>query len=516
MRSSPISTISSVLFGIAALFLQVSAALNPLASGDRVLVVHDASLDLEDYSAYFKTIEKQGFDITYRSAKQSAPTLFRHDDAQFDHLLLFAPSTKSFDNDLTPQRLVHFLRQNGNILFALSSDLSELYRDLGREFEIEFEERGTTLVDHFASLRSDERHTSIAIPARFINHVDGVFAGTPIAKPFLYKGVAHRLGSNPLAFPLLKPPSTSYSFELPEEISTIDRLDNPDRDTVFGSDSDVALISAFQLLDTERRSPDDGPKRQGSAGRAVFCGSIDAFSNAFVKPTSGLQTHDGEAYTGSSNLAVLQALTSWLTQQQGVLRVESTSHSRNKMHAQDVRESYEELDVIDEDGEHRIQRMYRIRDTVTYSIELSQRTPAGWVPAPKDLDLQVSLVMLDPYVTTNLTASQPQSTIETLTKSTSSPRSQRYSTTFQLPDRHGVYTFIVDWKRHGWSYIHTRDTSPVRPYNHDEHPRGLHSAWPYVVGATSTMVAFLAFACLWACSQEQEDAADGKLKLRKE
>lgn len=432
----------------------------------------------------------------------------------------FAEHHAALPNDLAPQKLVSFLRENGNILFALSSDLSELYRDLAREFEIEFEERGSTLVDHFASLRNDEKHTTVAVPSKHLNQLADIFASVQSDLPFLYNGLAHRLGPNPLAFPVLNAPPTAYSFEVPEDLSTLERLDNPDREVVLGSDPGVALISAFQLLDTNRRNPDDGPKRQGSAGRAVFCGSLEAFSDRLTDKKK-VQTHEGTKYTGTSNLAVLSSLTSWLTQRQGVLRVESTAHSRVKEHDKDVRESYEELDVVDENGERRLQRMYRIKDTVIFSIDLVQRTPSGWGPAPTDLDLQVSLVMLDPYITTNLTAAQPTTQAEgdghgnvlrasPQDDANSSPRFTRYSSTFQLPDRHGVYTFIVDWKRHGWSYIHTRDTAPVRPFNHDEHPRGLHSAWPYVVGATSTMAAFLVFVVLWISTQENDLSEEEK------
>lgn len=234
-----------------------------------------------------------------------------------------------------------------------------------------------------------------------------------------------------------------------------------------------------------------------------------------------MRTSHTNSYSGTSNLAILTSITSWVTQHRGVLHVEGTSHNRVKLNDKDVRESYEEFDLTDDAGNHHIQRMYRIKDTVTYNIDLAQRTPKGWLPAPSDLDIQVSLVMLDPYITTNLSAAQPQSQSEAAKaaaalqpQASKSPRSTRYSTTFQLPDRHGVYTFVVDWKRHGWSYIHTRDTSPVRPFNHDEHPRGLHSAWPYVAGAFGTVLAFLAFCGAWVCSQEPEDADENKGKKK--
>lgn len=330
----------------------------------------------------------------------------------------------------------------------------------------------------------------------------------------MFKGVAHRLGVNPLAFPILKPFSTSYSFEIPSGDTTLEKIDNPDREVLLGSHVDASLISAFQLLDTDRReSSTNAPKRSGSAGRIIWCGSMAAFSNEYIS-AKGIQSRDGKQYSGTSNQQVLSTLISWLTRQHGVLRVESTSHERVKMYEGDDRETYEEYQ-IEEDGQQKhIQRMYRVTDTVTYHIDLSQHTPSGWTPAPTDLDLQVSLIMLDPYITTNLTAASPQSLLGNLNASAGiTPIFTRYSTTFKLPDKHGVYTFVVDWKRHGWSYIHSRDTVPVRPFNHDEHPRGLHSAWPYVTGASTTIIAFLLFTVIWVCSDETEESKRQKKTL---
>lgn len=221
--------------------------------------------------------------------------------------------------------------------------------------------------------------------------------------------------------------------------------------------------------------------------------------------------------------------------------MEGTSHERVRQSQTDIRESYEEFDAQDESQAKRVQNMYRIMDTVvspvwsrivmaevcathlgnnlqTFNIDLSQHTSAGWTPAPNDLDLQVSLVMLDPYVTMNLTARGQLATTAPSSGNLSqnsldrTPRSTRYSSTFRLPDKHGVYTFVVDWKRHGWSYVNTRDTTPVRPLNSDEHPRFLHAAFPYVAGAASTVTAFLLFSLLWITSDDQ----GGKDKRKEE
>ncbi|UZJ54162.1 hypothetical protein CBS101457_003482 [Exobasidium rhododendri] len=497
-------------------------ALLPLAwttaISSKILVVHDSAFDKADYSTFFSSLESKGFHITFRPTKETSPALVSYEQKNFDSVFLFAPTSKSLPADLTPQKIVEYLKSNGNVLLTVSSELSELYRDFAREFELEFEERGTHLIDHFASIKGDDQHSSVLIPtSSHLQNLPGVFPeiSEHHKLPFLYKGVAHRVGNNPLAFPILKMTSTSYSFEVPSSDSTMDKLDNPDRKVLMGSEADAALISAFQLLDTDRRQADQSsPKRSGTAGRALWCGSMAAFSNEFVDMKS-IKSRDGSTYPGTSNLQVLTDLVYWLTQSHGVLRVEATSHERVKLHEGDTRETYEEWQIEESDGVSKhVQQMYRIMDTVTFHLDLSQHTPLGWTPAPTDLDLQVSLVMLDPYITTNLTAALPQSitSMALNTSTASTPIFTRYSSTFRLPDKHGVYTFLVDWKRHGWSYVHTRDTAPVRPFNHDEHPRGLHSAWPYVTGASTTVLAFLLFVFLWVCSDEAD--ADKKAKKR--
>lgn len=162
--------------------------------------------------------------------------------------------------------------------------------------------------------------------------------------------------------------------------------------------------------------------------------------------------------------------------------------------------------------------MYRIKDTVTYALDLSQHTPAGWVPAPEHLDLQVSLEMLDPFITTKLHAGDgPSSSISSedpLALSGQSNATTRYSSTFQLPDRLGVYTFHVHWSRPGWSFIETKDIAPIRAFNHDEGERYLPASWPYAAGAVSVIASWVLFVALWLWAGEKEAAELQKEKKK--
>lgn len=79
----------------------------------------------------------------------------------------------------------------------------------------------------------------------------------------------------------------------------------------------------------------------------------------------------------------------------------------------------------------------------TYSITLQTHVSNGksssWsaISLP---DLQLDFTMLDPHVRANLVA------VESGNKHASE---QEYTVDFKIPDRHGVFKFLVDYKRAG-------------------------------------------------------------------
>jgi oligosaccharyltransferase complex subunit beta len=85
-----------------------------------------------------------------------------------------------------------------------------------------------------------------------------------------------------------------------------------------------------------------------------------------------------------------------------------------------------------------------------------------------------------------------------------------YRTSFRVPDRHGVFKFVLDYRRRGWTTLQATTTVPVVPPRHDGYPRFLSAAWPYYVGAISTSVGFLIFAALWLAGEDKEERKKGK------
>ncbi|KAK0531349.1 oligosaccharyl transferase glycoprotein complex, beta subunit [Tilletia horrida] len=531
----------------ASLALLASAVLGkqPSASGDRLLVVHDAEHSPRaSLSALDALLSARGYDLTFREAKSGAPALVEYDERNFDHLLLLSGGSKTLPSDLSPQRLVSFLREGGNVIFGLSSStMTPALRDLAREFSLEYQDRGSALIDHFRSAPGDDgRHTSVLLGGASDDGRDartGLFAGGLVSnnvvfapetlhkvatKPLVVKDAsAHQIGDVPLAFPLVLPPGSSFSAE-PASVPASDADSGDDEDSassppkkaditteplaatsdaltglgpfppvLLGNGSTASgggqgavaldegvssLVSAFQLAD--------------NSARALWIGSSALFSDELLKDTA------------SSNRAVAEDLLAWGLQEKGVLRIAGTHHTRVRAGAEDVRPAYEGEGREDDEGFGQGMRMYRVKDTVTYSLELEQFTSElGWSPAPRNLDIQVALHMIDPYITVPLHA-RPIDPAEEASPagnlaaaSTESKGSTTYTATFQLPDRHGVFSFVLLWRRAGWTYLQAKDTAPVRPFNHDEHPRFLSAAWPYVAGAWSTIGAFVLFVGVW-------------------
>ena len=73
----------------------------------------------------------------------------------------------------------------------------------------------------------------------------------------------------------------------------------------------------------------------------------------------------------------------------------------------------------------------------TFTAYISQYDPELdlWEPYSGIKDMQLEFTMLDPHIRTSLSpvAGEPG----------------KYSVTFRIPDRHGVFKFVVDYKRKG-------------------------------------------------------------------
>ena len=212
--------------------------------------------------------------------------------------------------------------------------------------------------------------------------------------------------------------------------------------------------------------------------RVVWAGSLDLFSDAFNTAETG-------------NEAFLADLTSWTFGGKSIVRVESARHYAGRDTADKVQKE-----------------QYRIGEEMVYELVLSEWSGEKWgAPSPAALtDLQLEVTMLDPHLRIPLIASTE------LSHRSSSSRT--YTARFKLPDRHGVFTLLVDHRRQGMSWLESKMQISITPLRHDEYERFFTGAMPYYVTAGSMVVAWLIFSALWLGIKEHDERGKGKKKMQ--
>lgn len=115
--------------------------------------------------------------------------------------------------------------------------------------------------------------------------------------------------------------------------------------------------------------------------------------------------------------------------------------------------------------------------------------------APASDAVQLEFSMISPYHRLTLSPAS-QTTDATI-----------YSTSFVLPDQHGIFNFIVNYKRPFLTRIYEKRTVTVRHFAHDEWPRSyvISGAYPWITGIGVTVTGWLVFVALWLYSAPKQD-----------
>ncbi|KAG8858498.1 oligosaccharyl transferase glycoprotein complex, beta subunit [Tulasnella sp. 330] len=444
---------------LGSLLLLLGAALSPLAAiaqsstGNSVLVVLEPELKKEDYSILFKSLEARGYELTFRAPNEKSSPVFVYDIPQFSHVLMLAPTTKTFADDLSPQSLFYLLKEHPttNLVVVLSPKNTPL-STFASEFSLNLPLPNTPLISHFPARKTP--HTTVFVSPS----TPSSSSISPLLREGLstivFEGQAHMLGDNPMLVPILYAPPESFSSDTTDDRSGDALYDAADKGGEgLWAGSKMSLVTGFQAT---------------TGARVTFVGGVKVLSDEFAK----MEVAPGKV---SGNAQLTEDITAWTFQESLVLRVDNATH-------------YLASDTS------RIQKdRYTTNDRLTFTMDLSQYNPArgSYVPKPDVEDMQLDFTMLDPHVRTALlpVAGQPG----------------KYSVTFRAPDRHGVYKFIVNYKRKGFTSVQVSMLVPIVPPRHDGYPRFLSAAWPYYTGAISTSVAFILFCVVYLGGEAEED-----------
>ncbi|KAI0263754.1 Dolichyl-diphosphooligosaccharide--protein glycosyltransferase subunit WBP1 [Gloeopeniophorella convolvens] len=412
------------------------------SAGNSVLVLLQPDLKRDNFTVFFDNLEKQGYDLTFRSPKDEKPRIIEDDVPSFNHVILFAPDTKSFAQDITPQSIVSALNAGTNFLIALSPKQSPI-STLASEFSLILPPPGTPLVSHFPARDTPPTVIPVAVPSEHA-------LLTPKTSPVWFSGIPFAHNNNPLLVPILKAPAESFASDADSDAGGDAVFDSAERSGEgLWAGSSLGIVTGFQTREN---------------GRITWAGGVELFSDEYAnKPLPS-----GEK---PGNVQFVRDIAAWTFQEKLVLRIDSTTHH-----------------LVNETAprEH-----YTVNENIVFEAQISKfDSERGWVPHSGLTDLQLEFTMLDPHLRTWV---EPVS-----------GRPGLYRATFRAPDRHGVFKFVLDHRRRGWTSLSASTTVPVVPPRHDGYPRFLSAAWPYYAGAISTSVGFVLFAALWLAGDDRE------------
>lgn len=410
----------------------------------KTLVLVDNFLVKETHSIFFKLLKDRGHVITFKSAEDSTLSLFKYGDLLYDNVVIFAPKVEEFGGQLSKKMLLEFIDEGGNLLLATDNKPGVILREIAVECGVEMDVPGKSIIDHFNYDKSDPTHSLIAVDAE--NLIDApVIVGSRKISPLLYKGAGLLVNNtNPLVLKLLTAYGTSFSCSLNEELEKSPLL--------LGSE--IALIAGVQTRNN---------------ARVVFSGSIDFFSNdAFL---SSVKKATGEEFVQSSNAQVSDYLSKWVFKENGVIRVKSVSHHK-------LNEAEAPMD-------------YTITESAVFEMQLEHKVGNEWKPFSAR-DLQLEFVRIDPFIRTIVPL----------------VGDGKYKVVFKIPDVYGVFKFLVDYKRIGYTSVFSSTQVSVRPLKHTEYERFIGSAYPYYFSAFSMMFGVFIFSLVFLHADVDKDKTE--------
>ncbi|KAF4122913.1 oligosaccharyltransferase complex subunit beta [Geosmithia morbida] len=447
------------LSAVVLLFAAIVSAVS--TTGSRLLVVADDAADKDAYSNFFGDLEARGFDISYETPKSEGLSLFRLGERTYDHIVFLPTSVKALGPKLTPNILIDFVNADGNILVAQSSahasstSIAHFLSEVGISLPTE---RTGLVVDHFNydSVSAAETHDVLVLDAPTPVRADiaPFFSLGNDAVLALPHTVGHTLSASQLLTPILRAPDTAYSYNPKEQVEAVDP------EELFAVGHQLVLVSAFQAR---------------NSARVTVIGSAEMLQDKWF---DAKVTRAGFKKVAAANREFAKKLAAWTFQELGVLRVNSIEHSLT--------------------GDNKTNPgIYRVKNDVTYNISISEYSWDAWHPftLPESDALQLEFSMLSPFHRLDLeaVASTADATI--------------YSTSFTLPDQHGIFNFRVNYKRPLLSIVDEKNTVTVRHIAHDEWPRSfiISGAWPWISGIGATVTGFVSFCVLWMYSRPTPD-----------
>jgi len=223
---------------------------------------------------------------------------------------------------------------------------------------------------------------------------------------------------------------------------------------------EVGLVSVIQLRNN---------------ARVTFVGSLEMLSNKY----GFMNVEVNGVKSGTDNRKFVNQMVSWAFKERGHIRTRDAKHY-----------------LLEEQDPTMNPNRYTIKQRVRYQVYIDEydSETQDWKPYKAD-DVQFQLVRLDPFIRTTL-----QTDGDGL-----------FYLEFTLPDHYGIFKFMVDYRRQGYTYLYAETMASVRPLRMDQHPRFLISAYPYYAAMISMMIGSFTFGFLFLYAKTPEMTKDVKV-----
>ncbi|CAG9531793.1 unnamed protein product [Cercopithifilaria johnstoni] len=426
------------------LFIGVSVILLQIVSvisAGKILVLVDNLNIRETHSIFLKSLKERGHQLTIKAADDQTLALTKYDEHLYDHLIIFAPGVDEFGGTISVKAITSFIDNGGNVLVTAGTRVGDALHDLAAENGFEFDEDRTAVIDHlnYDTVLDEGDHTTIVADPSSLLSAPMIIGKTRQVNPVLFRGVALIADkTNQLRLEILSASTTAYSFNPREKVEEYPGAVG--RSTL--------LIGAIQARNN---------------ARVMLTGSIAMFSDAFMSANVS-KYGSATKLQKSGNFELLTELSKWVFMEKGVLKVKSVSHHKV--------------------GEKNPPREYTILDNVEYEIEIEELNNGKWEAFRGD-DVQLEFTRIDPFVRTTL-----------------KNYNGKLKTQFKIPDVYGVFKFMVDYRRIGYTHLLDVQQVSVRPLQHTQYERFIYSAYPYYVSAFSMMIGVILFSCVFLYHKE--------------
>ena len=416
----------------------------------KTLVLLDDWHTIDTHSLFFNQIKDMGYTLEYKMIDDNDIKLTYFGEYLFTNIIYMASSYNediSKKSEINIQNLLKFIDEGHDMLLFANKEVGSFLRKLSNEFGVDFDDYNSQIKDslYIHNLKSSLNPQLITMRNdEIVVTKNSINVPVIVKQPkgyILYEGIGMDID-----------PQSQYVFPILKADENSYSV-NTKTNEVYANGDKIKLVSGYQARNNRR---------------VVISGSSNLCSDKLYY----LSNVNGTKIEESPNAKFCQDILNWNFQRTGVLKFDNVRHNRK--------------------SDHKTLSTYRIKDELEYFIDIYEYDykTDSFKPYVTD-DIQIEYVMMNPYYINQLK-------MLAMNKPT-------YYVQFKAPEKFGVFKFIVDYKRLGYSYIFSSTKVPLRPYNHNEYLRFLPCAYPYYLSVFTVLGSFILFSILFLYGKKKEE-----------